>query len=167
MSRRRLLVAVVLALSLGLVGASSALATGISRVAVRQFLLRDPGVAKDIKSTIRQSSFGAGIDRLVYGDLTGDGQNDVAVTIFSGGTAGDIAFYVLSADGGTLHAIKRANDQYKIGLKIVLGRLQVTRPIYKGNDPNCCPSQLEITTYRYNGTRLVAASSYRDKTPTG
>jgi hypothetical protein len=161
----RRLLTVVLVLALGLVVASSALGADISRAAVRQFLLHDPGVSKNVKSTIREGGFGAGIDRLVYGDVTGDGTPDVAVPIFSGGTAGDVAFYVLSKDGGTLHAIKRSNDQYKIGLKIVLGRLQVTRPIYIGSDPNCCPSKLEITTYRYNGTRLVAASSFVEKTP--
>jgi hypothetical protein len=48
---------------------------------------------------------------------------------------------------------------------VVGGKLQVTRPLYGPNDPNCCPAQLEITTYRYDGVRLVSVSKTRIKTP--
>lgn len=160
--RRARLLALVAVVALAFIGAGSALAADIHHANVKQFLLRDPQVSPGIKETIRLGD-GGGIDRLVYGDLTGDGQADVVVPIFSGGTAGDIAFYVLSEQGGVLHAIKRSNEEYKIGVAIVHGRLQVKRPYYRSYDPNCCPEYLEVTTYRFDGTRLVSASRARHR----
>jgi hypothetical protein len=144
----------------GLICATPAVASDIHRANVKRFLLRDPQVSPRVKATIRYGH-GGGLDRLVYGDLTGDGQADVVVPVFSGGTAGDIAFFVLSEQGGALHAIKRSNQEYKIGVRIVRGQLQVTRPYYRSSDPNCCPDYLEVTTYRFDGKRLVAASRAR------
>ena len=134
------------------------------RSEIKQFLLSDPGVSPRVKATIREGH-GEGIDRILYRDLTGDGTSEDIVTIFSGGTAGDIAFYVLTGEGSGLHPIKSSNQEYKVGVEVVGGRLQVTRPLYAKNDPNCCPAHLEITTYRYDGVRLVSASKKRIKTP--
>ncbi|MEO9177065.1 MAG: hypothetical protein ABI317_16245 [Gaiellales bacterium] len=155
---RRLVLLLIAVLALA--PAASADVT-ITKASIRAYLLKDPQVAKRVKETIREGGEGAGIDRLVYGDLTGDGVPDVVVPIFSGGTAGDIAYYVLSTQGGKLHAIQRENSEYKVGTKIIGGKLQVTRPLYSGADPNCCPSHLEITLYRYDGHRLVLASQKR------
>lgn len=153
-------IAWLIVISVGLLGAPAAVASDIHRVNVKQFLLRDPQVSPSVKATIRYGH-GGGLDRLVYGDLTGDGQADVVAPVFSGGTAGDIAFFVLSEQGGALHAIKRSNHEYKIGVRIVRGHLQVTRPYYRSSDPNCCPDYLEVTTYRFDGKRLVSASRAR------
>lgn len=158
---RRLVIPLVLLL----VAAVPALAAP-NRAQVKAYLLSaDSGASKATKAQIRETGFGGGLDRLLYGDVTGDGQKDVVATIFSGGTAGDIAFFVLSGEGSGLHTIKASNDEYKIGVAIVKGKLQVTRPIYAKTDPNCCPQHLEITTYRYNGTRLVSQSRKTIKTP--
>jgi hypothetical protein len=159
---RRLLPALVLLL---VVAAPALAGPHLSRSQVRSYLLASPGVSAQIKSTIRQGGFHAGVDRLLFADLTGDGRAETVVTIFSGGTAGDIAFYVLAGAGSGLHSIKSSNHEYKVGVKIVGGRLQVTRPLYGASDPNCCPGHLEITTYRYDGVRLVSASRVREKTP--
>jgi hypothetical protein len=159
---RRLLLALCVT-ALVLAGAGSA-GANISKAAIRQYLLHDPGVSAPIKETIRTGGGGAGIDRLVYGDLTGDGKPDVAVTVFSGGTAGDIAYYVLTTQGGTLHAIQHSNQEYKVGVQIYKGRLEVTRPLYASSDPNCCPSHLEVTDYRYNGRTMAVVSRKRFKT---
>lgn len=159
---RRLL----LALLLVLVCAAPAIAgPHLGRAAIARYLLGDPGVSSRVKATIRNGGFHAGVDRLIYADLTGDGRAETVVTIFSGGTAGDIAFYVLTGEGSGLHAIKTSNQEYKIGVRIVRGKLQVTRPLYGATDPNCCPEHLEITTYRYDGHRMVSARRVREKTP--
>ncbi len=134
------------------------------RAEIRQFLLSDSSVSPRVKATIREGH-DEGIDRILFRDLTGDGNSEDIVTIFSGGTAGDIAFYVLTGEGSGLHPIKASNQEYKVGVKVVAGKLQVTRPLYAKNDPNCCPAHLEITTYRYDGVRLVSASKKRIKGP--
>ena len=159
---RRLLVVLVLVLC---VATPSYAAARLGRAEIKGFLLSSPGVSPRVKATIRTGGFHAGIDRLLHADLTGDGRPDTVVTIFSGGTAGDIAFYVLAGEGSGLHFIKASNQEYKVGVKVVGGTLQVTRPIYRATDPNCCPAHLEITTYRYDGVRLVSASKKRIKTP--
>ena len=159
---RRLLLALALVLTFaGPAGAG----THAGRAEIKSFLLSSAGVSPRVKATIRAGRFHAGIDRIVFNDLTGDGTADDIVTVFSGGTAGDIAFYVLTGEGSGLHFIKASNQEYKIGVKVVGGKLQVTRPLYGANDPNCCPAHLEITTYRYDGVRLVSASKKRIKTP--
>jgi hypothetical protein len=159
---RRLLIALPLVLTFA---APAAAGTHAGKPEIRSFLLSSPGVSARVKATIRDSSNHAGIDRLIFKDLTGDGTAEDIVTVFSGGTAGDIAFYVLTGEGSGLHFLKASNQEYKIGVKVVAGKLQVTRPLYGASDPNCCPAHLEITTYRYDGVRLVAASKQRIKTP--
>jgi hypothetical protein len=158
---RRLVLAGALLLAFA---APSSADTHAGRGEIRQFLLRSSSVSPRVKATIREGH-GEGIDRILFRDLTGDGNSEDIVTIFSGGTAGDIAFYVLTGEGSGLHPIKASNQEYKIGVKVVAGTLQVTRPLYAKNDPNCCPAHLEITTYRYDGVRLVSASKERVKTP--
>jgi hypothetical protein len=159
---RRLL----LALALVLGAAAPAYADShAGKAEIKSFLLSSQGVSPRVKATIRDGRLHAGIDRVLFRDLTGDGNSEDIVTVFSGGTAGDIAFYVLSGEGSGLHLIKASNQEYKIGVKVVGGKLQVTRPLYRASDPNCCPAHLEITTYGYDGVRLVSVSSVRIKTP--
>jgi hypothetical protein len=158
---RRLLIACVLLLAFA---APSYADTHAGRAEIKQFLLSDSSVSPSVKATIREGH-DEGIDRILFRDLTGDGNSEDIVTIFSGGTAGDIAFYVLTGEGSGLHPIKASNREYKIGVTVVGGKLQVTRPLYRASDPNCCPAHLEITTYRYDGVRLVSASKKRIKTP--
>ena len=158
---RRLLIAGALLLAFA---APSYADSHAGRAEIKQFLLSDSSVSPRVKATIREGH-DEGIDRILFRDLTGDGNSEDIVTIFSGGTAGDIAFYVLTGEGSGLHPIKASNQEYKIGVKVVAGKLQVTRPLYAKNDPNCCPAHLEITTYRYDGVRLVSASKKRIKTP--
>jgi hypothetical protein len=159
---RRVLIALALVLAFA---APASAGSHAGRAEITSFLLSSPGVSSRIKATIRDSSNHAGIDRLIFKDLTGDGTSEDIVTIFSGGTAGDIAFYVLTGEGSGLHVIKASNQEYKIGVQVVAGKLRVTRPLYGASDPNCCPAHLEITTYRYDGVRLVSASRKRITTP--
>jgi hypothetical protein len=160
---RRLLGLAVALAALALVAAPALAKPGRSEI--KGYLLASPNVIASVKATIRETRYGGGIDRVVYGDLTGDGTPETVVTVFSGGTAGDIAFYVLTGEGSGLHALKYANREYKVGVAIVKGKLQVTRPVYAKNDPNCCPQHLEITTYRWTGAKLVSASRRLIKTP--
>jgi hypothetical protein len=159
---RRLLIALALVLS---AAAPASADSHAGKAEIKSFLLSTPTVSPRVKATIRDGRFDAGIDRVLFRDLTGDGKAEDIVTIFSGGTAGDIAFYVLSGEGSGLHFIKASNKEYKIGVKVVAGQLQVTRPLYRASDPNCCPAHLEITTYRYDGVRLVSALKKRIRTP--
>ncbi len=95
-------------------------------------------------------------DQVICSDFTRDGRQDIAVTIASGGTAGDIGFAVFRAtpDGWK---VALARGGYKVGLFRVGGDLVSSQPIYKSNDANCCPTGgFDHSRYHWNGTRFVA-----------
>jgi hypothetical protein len=76
-------------------------------------------------------------DRLICLDFTRDGRIDMAVTLLSGG--------------------------YKLGLDRV-GDLVQTQPVYREDDPNCCPTGgFDHTRWHWNGARFIAARTWRDR----
>jgi hypothetical protein len=83
---------------------------------------------------------GGGVDGLICADVTGDGRRDLAATIFSGGTAGDIAWVVFRANGSHWRLAFRQLHAYKVGLFLRGHDLVESQPIYEKNDANCCPS---------------------------
>jgi len=81
-----------------------------------------------------------------------------------GGTAGDVGIIVFRArPNGWAVALKRRG--YKVGLFRVGDDVVTSQPIYKRNDPNCCPTGgFDRTLYRWNGSRLVVARAWHTKT---
>ncbi len=107
---------------------------------------------------------------VLYADLTGDGVLDAIVPISSGGTAGDIAYVVLAPSGaGTKALMTRTGGATGGGVKVWVqdGKLVETRPVYGPQDPNCCPGQLRVTTYQWNGSQLAVASQETVPNPSG
>jgi hypothetical protein len=103
-------------------------------------------------------------DRLVCFDATGDGMTDMAVSLFSGGTAGDVGwvFFAAKPDGWQYAG---HGSGYKLGLRRMGARLEVIQPVYRTNDPNCCPTGgFDRTLYGWNGRRLAAVRSWHTKT---
>jgi hypothetical protein len=102
-------------------------------------------------------------DQVICHDFTRDGRTDVAVTIASGGTAGDVGFAVFrSTPNGWQVALAR--NGYKLGLFRVDGDLVSSQPIYKQNDPNCCPTGgFDHLRFHWNGTRFVVARSWHTR----
>ena len=97
-------------------------------------------------------------DALICFDFTGDGRTDLAVTVASGGTAGDIGWFVLVRTR-TGWRVALTQGGYKVGL-FRLGRdLVDSQPVYRKNDPNCCPTGgFDHTRFRYVGHRFVAVA---------
>jgi hypothetical protein len=79
------------------------------------------------------------VDAVVCFDLTRDGRMDLALTVFSGGTAGDVgwAVFVGTATGYRLSLVRTG---YKLGLFRVGADLVESQPVYRNGDPNCCPT---------------------------
>lgn len=102
--------------------------------------------------------------RVLCFDLTRDGKTDMAVSIASGGTAGDIGFVVFVAAGsGWKVALTGAG--YKLGIRREDGDLVTVQPVYNDNDPNCCPTGgFDHTRYHWNGKRFVVARTWHTKT---
>jgi len=101
------------------------------------------------------------IDKVLCYDFTRDGSTDLAMSVASGGTAGDVGWLVLqrTASGWRL-AI--GQNGYKVGLFRAGGDVVISQPIYKKQDPNCCPTGgFAHDRYRWNGTRFALVRSYK------
>jgi hypothetical protein len=126
-----------------------------------------------IRSTHVKMNLGGGVTKVEPGsagkvicfDFTRDGMTDMAVTIASGGTAGDIAFVVFRATpAGWAVALKSGG--YKLGLWRVGGDLVTSQPIYNKNDANCCPTGgFDHSRYHWNGAKFVIVRSYHTNKP--
>jgi hypothetical protein len=112
-------------------------------------------------STVRVAPSSA--DRVICHDFTRDGRIDIAVTIASGGTAGDVGFAVFrSTPNGWQVALAR--NGYKLGLVRVGGDVVSSQPIYKQNDPNCCPTGgFDHVRYHWNGSRFAVARTWHTR----
>jgi hypothetical protein len=104
-----------------------------------------------------------GPDKLLCWDYTHDGRVDMAVTIYSGGTAGDVRFAVFRAtpSGWRLALTRRG---YKLGLFRVASDLVWSQPVYRKGDANCCPTGgFDHARWHWNGSRFVVVRSWRDR----
>jgi hypothetical protein len=166
--RSRQLAGALCAASLAALAALPALASAgdtipgqLRRANLKPLLLSRPEVSPSIKRLIRNYNGpfgGIATPSISYGDITGDGRSEVVVPIFSGGTAGDIAYYVLGVVGGRVRMLRAVNDTYKVVVSIRSGKVVERVPIFGPRDPNCCPSRVTTTVFRWNGSRLVVQS---------
>jgi hypothetical protein len=98
----------------------------------------------------------AGVDRVICADLTGDGRPELAVTFFSGGTAGDTGWAVFVSSGHGWRVAFRQLRAYKVGLYARGGDLVEVQPIYRASDPNCCPTGgFAHRSVHWNGRRFA------------
>jgi hypothetical protein len=103
------------------------------------------------------------VDGVICHDFTRDGRTDIAVTIASGGTAGDVGFAVFRsvADGWQ---VALARNGYKVGLFRIGNDLAGSLPVYKNNDPNCCPTGgFDHQRFHWNGKRFVVVRNWHTK----
>ena len=102
---------------------------------------------------------------VTYADLTEDGVDDAVIPISSGGEGGDIAVFVFGYGPGGLRQLLRViPESASLKDNIVDGKLTITEPVSAPNDPLCCPSELRVTTYAWNGEELVVESQRTEQT---
>ena len=131
---------------------------GTARAAVKQTHLRMKLLGPDVASVDPSS-----IDRVYCFDFTRDGRTDIAASIASGGTAGDIGFVVFRASAAGWK-VALTGSGYKLGLVRIGGDVVVTQPIYKANDANCCPTGgFDHRRFHWNGSRAVVVRSWHTK----
>jgi hypothetical protein len=96
------------------------------------------------------------VDTAICADLAGSGSQDVAISIASGGTAGDVGYAVFQRTASGWSVVLKGNG-YKLGLVRVGDELDLSQPVYKKNDSNCCPTGgFDHTRFRDVGGRFVA-----------
>ena len=95
-----------------------------------------------------------------YADLTGDDFDEAVVPASSEGTLGYLGFVVLTPSGDDARELLAVVPEGAPGLAfdVVEGKLVATRPVPGPDDPECCPSMLERTTYSWNGAALAIES---------
>jgi len=129
--------------------------------AARQAILAAPPL-RSLRATVEH---GGGPDTLICHDLTGDGESDMAVTVFSGGTAGDIAWAVFRPTPTGWKLAYARLHAYKVGLFRSGRDLIDSEPVYRPGDPNCCPSGgFEQRRLSWNGRTFVVTSRRRNRT---
>ena len=125
-----------------------------------------------MQTALRQIGSGdVDVKGIIYADLTGDGREDAVVPVTSGGTVGNIAYFVYTLQYGAPQMIltRRLEKGSAGGLKmsIVDGKLTETAAEYGAEDPLCCPSALRRTTFRWDGKQLQVEREVSEKaTPT-
>lgn len=105
------------------------------------------------------------LDHIVYVDVDRDGQEEAAIPLNSGGTAGNIGFLLYHLAQPAAPKLTGWQEGYKQGISAVDGRLVSTDALYSGFEPNCCPSGYETRTYGMNGGALMVISTRSDGYP--
>lgn len=104
------------------------------------------------------------LEPIQYVDMDGDGLEDAALTLYSGGTAGDIGFLVYrqTAKGP---AYVGAADGYKLNLEIQQGKLIAHNMLYAFWEPNCCPGGFSSATYVIKDGKLSVVAETTEGFP--
>ena len=135
--QRLALFAVVVFAAAAATSAHGAAAPPCTHAGAKRLILATPAL-RPIAATVRQQ-FG-GVDQVFCRDLTHDGLGDLTVSIASGGTAGDIAFVVFRRVGPGWKLALAKLREYHLSLVLAGGDVVETTPVYRQNDPNCCPT---------------------------
>ena len=119
-------------------------------------------------------------DGLEFGDLTGDGTDEAAVTAWctnTGGTAGgQLAheYIIFTSDNGSIRPLgfvtPRPSTKYHVSyigsISIEIGRVSATELFYGPADATCCPSGRRRTTWIFERGELIRGRSHVSRTPT-
>jgi len=109
-------------------------------------------------------------EEIVYADLTGDLREEAIVPVTSQGTLGNIAYAVLTLKSGKPEVILTRTLDRSVagsGLKMEVrdGVLYETAGLYGDEDPLCCPSQLRLTRFHWDGSLLQVEREERLSQP--
>jgi hypothetical protein len=124
--------------------------------------IRASALPADVRDLTRQPL--AGVDSIICHDLTGDGRADMAVTLASGGTAGDVAWAAFAHRGAGWRLAGSNPSGYKLLLLRDRRDLVETQPVYRKNDPNCCPTGgFDHRRFHWNGRALAVTRRWHDR----
>ncbi len=120
----------------------------------------DFATAPDVASFLTSAGGEVAEDAIIFADLTGDGEEEAVVPVSSGGTAGDIAYFVYTMRDGELELLLSVVPEAgRIQVELdAQGRLIDRAPIYGPDDPECCPSRVRTRVFEWDGERLRVAS---------
>lgn len=110
----------------------------------------------DLQQFLQDSGGEVDNGRIMYADLTEDGVEEAVVPVGSGGEGGDIAVFVYGYASGALRELLQVlPEDQRLAATVEAGVLSVSDPVYAEGDPRCCPSQLKVKTYGWDGSQLA------------
>lgn len=145
--------------------------TDVAPTTVAADAIRDVRLADDpaVKALVAETAGTFTQGDVTYADLTGDGVQEAVVPISSGGTLGDLGFVVLSPLASGTRVLFRTASTGGGGLSVRVdgGILIMTEALPAADDPQCCPSQLRVTTFAWQDGALKPVTSETIANPAG
>jgi hypothetical protein len=103
---------------------------------------------------------------IIYADLTDDGIEDAVVPISSGGEGGFIALFVYAPDpSGTPQQVLDHQSNTSLTVTVENGQLVVREASFAEGDPFCCPSQIKVTVFEWDGSALAVLEERTEPAP--
>jgi hypothetical protein len=120
----------------------------------------------DVQAMLRRTGGEVVPADVLYADLTGDGQEEAVVPISSGGTAGNIAFLVLSyQDSELVSILAKVPESGSMRLSVTEGQLVEMQPVYEEGDEPGFPSRIKSIYYGWDGEELVVEREEETPSP--
>jgi hypothetical protein len=119
----------------------------------------DPPARGDIEAVNWKSEVGAQpmvreVEDVIYDDLDGDGYDDALVLVRHEGSGAYLDYYIYTFQGESLVLLfdKSGVEHGRVELGPIPRSFVETTAIYAPADPNCCPSELQHTTYTWSSS---------------
>lgn len=95
---------------------------------------------------------------ILFGDLSGDNQDEAVIMVHSGGSAGNDGLLVYKLEGGK-PTLMDVLGGYNLSAQFDKdGKFSVREPVSAGYEPNCCPGGEKITHYGLQENKLAVIS---------
>jgi hypothetical protein len=105
------------------------------------------------------------LNEIVYVDMDGDGVEEAAILLNSGGTAGATSFLIYRMAGTNSPQLATYGEGYKARLTLEKGKLVVINALYSQDVPNCCPNAFGYETYVLKSNKLQVVAERFEGVP--
>lgn len=111
----------------------------------------------DWKSIVDAKPLVRDVEEVIYADFTGDGREEALVLVRLEGSGAYLDYYVFTVNGDAVIDLyeKLGVSHGRVALGILPGSFVETTAAYAPGDPNCCPSNLMLTTYQWSASAGV------------
>lgn len=124
---------------------------------ITALIQNDPQIKQLVSQTLLKKPF-----IFAFDDVTKSKKNQAIVMIPSTGTAGNLYAIIVGRLNGSLTILGRVLGTH-LQASSQEGDLLIQQPRYSPTDPNCCPSSVVKTIYRWNGNAFQKISQNETK----
>lgn len=111
----------------------------------------------DFKTVVKAQPLVRDLENVIYSDFTNDGSEDALVLVRLEGSGAYLDYYVYTIkDGEVVNLFEKLEVSHgKVALGTLPGSFVETSAVYGPDDPNCCPSNILMTTYAWAASAKV------------